>query len=435
MDSTAGQLVFVFVLIVINGYFAMAEIALISVRRSALLAKADEGSRGAQAALSLTADPTILLATIQIAITLVGMLASATAAVTLAQPVQVWLEQLGIDFITPFAAGVSVFLVTLIISYFTLVLGELVPKRLGLQKAEAVAVFAAPSIRTIATIFRPFVILLTSSTRLVGKLFGVDANVSQEGVSEEEIKLLVTEQGSLLDEEKQMISKIFEIGDTVAREIMVPRVDVTFIEDSLTVGEAIARMQQTGYSRIPVFSGDRDTIVGIAFLKDLVLPLSEGRSDDSIASHVRTPVFVPETKSALELMAEMQQNRSQFAIAVDEYGGTAGIVTIEDIVEEVVGEIADEFDRDKMSVSQIGDRLWVVDGTLPVEDAVDLGFPVEESEGYDTIAGWLLEKLGHIPHAGEQVDVDGWIFTAQSVRRRRVARIRIEGPVLEASEE
>ena len=263
----------------------------------------------------------------------------------------------------------------------------------------------------------------------------MDANVSQEGVSEEEIKLLVTEQGSLLDEEKQMISKIFEIGDTVAREIMVPRVDVTFIEDSLTVGEAIARMQQTGYSRIPVFSGDRDTIVGIAFLKDLVLPLSEGRSDDSIASHVRTPVFVPETKSALELMAEMQQNRSQFAIAVDEYGGTAGIVTIEDIVEEVVGEIADEFDRDKMSVSQIGDRLWVVDGTLPVEDAVDLGFPVEESEGYDTIAGWLLEKLGHIPHAGEQVDVDGWIFTAQSVRRRRVARIRIEGPVLEASEE
>lgn len=428
MPAVATQVALVFVLILINGFFSMAEIALISVRRSAMQTRAEAGSRGAKVVLDLTDNPTRLLATIQVAITLVGTFASATAAVTLAEPIERLLRSLDVTWVTTAAAGLALFLVTLAISYFTLVLGELVPKRLGLQRAEQMAVAVSRPIAFFAAAFSPVVWLLTGSTSIVARLVGVGDDVSQEGVSEEEIKLLVTEQGSLLAEEKQMITQIFDIGDTVAREIMVPRVDVTFVEDTLTVNEAIDILHARGYSRAPVFHDSHDTVVGVVFLKDLVSPVREGRLTDSVTSYLRTPVFTPETKQVLQLLDEMQTTHNQMAVVVDEYGGTAGIVTIEDIVEEVVGEIADEFDRDKLSVVQVSASAWVVDGTLPVEDAAEMGFPVAEAEGYDTIAGWLLEQLGHIPHAGERIEREGYTFVAQNVRRRRIARIRIEAP-------
>ena len=426
MQDVAAQIVLIFVMVLINGFFAMAEIALISVRRSAMQTRADEGSRGAKIAMELTDDPTTLLATVQIAITLVGMLASATAAVTLAQPVQVWLESLGVAWVSQTAAGGSVFLVTLVISYFTLVLGELVPKRIGLHRAELMATIVAGPIAFLESALRPFVWLLTRSTRVVAGLLGSGGNASQAGVSEEEIKLLVTEQGSLLDEEKQMIAQIFEIGDTVAREIMVPRVDVVFIEDTLTVGETVDLIHARGFSRAPVFHDTPDTVVGVVFLKDLVVPVRRGSAAEPVTEHLRTPAFTPETKPILALLDEMQTTHNQMAIVVDEYGGTAGIVTIEDIIEEVVGEISDEFDRDKLNVQQVDEDRWVVDGSLPVEDAREMGFPVTEAEGYDTIAGWFLEQLGRIPQVGERYEIGGYIFTAQTMRRRRIARIGIQ---------
>lgn len=430
MPGIATQVAIVFVLILVNGFFSMAEIALISVRRSAVQTKAEAGSRGARAVLELTSNPTRLLATIQVAITLVGTFASATAAVTLATPIQAWLESLGITWVSSTAAGLALFLVTLAISYFTLVLGELVPKRLGLQRAEQMAIAVSRPIAFFASLFSPVVWMLSGSTSLVARLVGVGDDVSQEGVSEEEIKLLVTEQGSLLAEEKQMITQIFDIGDTVAREIMVPRVDVTFVEDTLTVNEAIDILHARGYSRAPVFHDSHDTVVGVVFLKDLVMPVRDGKLGESVTNYLRTSVFTPETKQVLQLLDEMQTTHNQMAVVVDEYGGTAGIVTIEDIVEEVVGEIADEFDRDKLSIVQLSDTSWVVDGMLPAEDAVDMGFPVSEAEGYDTIAGWLLDQLGHIPHVGERYEREGYAFIAQNVRRRRIARIRVEAPEL-----
>ncbi len=417
------ELALVFALVAVNGYFAAAEIALISVRRAALQKRAEDGSRGARAALALTDDPTRLLATIQVGITLVGFLASAAAAVSLARPLEAWLRSLGVKWLAPVATGLSVVLVTLGVSYVTLIFGELVPKRLGLHRAERVAVAVAAPIAWLARIFAPLVWLLTVSTSAVARIAGVGGDGGRPGVSEEEIKLLVTEQGSLLDEEKRMIHEIFELGDTVVREIMVPRVDMVLVEDTATVGETVHTMRATGFSRVPVFHEDRDRIVGVAFLKDLVVPLTEGARDDPVLAHVRQPVYVPETKGILPLLREMQEHRNQMVIVVDEYGGTAGLVTVEDIVEEVVGEIADEFDPDLRYITTVGDAEWVLDGRLPLEDAIALGLPVEESDEYDTLAGWLLARLGRIPRPGERYSEGGFEFRVQAMRRRRIARI------------
>lgn len=418
-----NEIVIILILILVNGYFAAAEIALISARRSTLLQKSEEGSKAAATALKMSEDPTRAMATIQIAITLVGMLASATAAVTLAKPVQAWLENLHVP--ASFASGFSVFLMTVIIGYFTLVLGELVPKRLGLQKADAVAMSVARPVGFFSKITAPVVWLLTKSTNLVAKVLGVKEETDDEA-SEEEIKLMVNEQSSLLDEEKRMIYEIFGLGDTVVREVMVPRVDMTFVEDELTLRETMKLLQDRGYSRAPVFHDDHDRVIGVVMLKDLIAPLTDDRDDAPVTEYMRAPVFVPETKGILPMLNDMQASRNQMAIVLDEYGGTAGLVTLEDIVEEVVGEIADEFDRDQVEVSKTDPGHWVVNGTLPVEDAREQGFSVEESDEYDTIAGWLLEELGHIPHAGERVERDGFLYTVQSMRRRRIARIRID---------
>ncbi|TLM99133.1 MAG: HlyC/CorC family transporter [Actinobacteria bacterium] len=428
MKGISTEIVLILVLVLINGYFAAAEIALISARRAAIKKRADEGSAGARAALALTDDPTRLLATVQVGITLIGFLASATAAVSLSKPVEAWFDSLGPAWLSRIAAPLSVFVVTVVISYVTLVFGELVPKRLGLQRAEKVAVAVARPISFIAVATKPLVWLLTVSTRAVSRIVGLKGDGGREGVSEEEIKLLVTEQGSLLDEEKRMIHEIFELGDTVAREIMVPRVDMVLVEDTATVGDAAEAIRASGFSRVPVFHEDPDRIVGVAMLKDLVVPLAEGRAGAPVVEFAREPVFVPETKGILPLLSEMQTHRNQIAIVVDEYGGTAGLVTVEDIVEEVVGEIADEFDRDRRYITAVGERVWVIEGRLPIEDAQSLGLPVEESDEYDTLAGWMLVELGHIPTAGERLVVDGYEFRVQAMRRRRIARLRVSAP-------
>lgn len=428
MQNVAFEVVLILVLVAVNGYFAAAEIALISARRAALKKRAEEGSAGARRALTLTEEPTRLLATIQVGITLVGMLASAAAAVTLAAPVEVWLRGFGVQWVSGVAAGLSVLLVTLVIAYLTLIFGELVPKRLGLNRAERVAIAVAGPIEALARFSAPVVWFLSLSTSSVARLFGIKPGVGAAGVSEEEIKLLVTEQGTLLDDEKRMIHEIFELGDTVAREVMVPRVDMALIEDDQTVREATQTMRGTGYSRVPVFHENHDKIVGIALLKDLVGPLAEGRGDDPVVDHTREPIFVPETKGILPLLSEMQTHRNQVVIVVDEYGGTAGLVTVEDILEEIVGEIADEFDRDHKYVTTIRPHEWVLDGRLPIEDALDLKLPVKESDEYETVAGWLLSELGHIPVPGERHTVDGYHFRVQAMRRRRVARLRVSGP-------
>ncbi|NTW28994.1 MAG: HlyC/CorC family transporter [Coriobacteriia bacterium] len=425
MGSTGIQVLLILVLVGIGGYFAAAEIALISARTSALKRRAEEGSRGAKAAVQLLEEPTRLLSTIQIGITFVGFLAASVGAVALAKPVEEWFRSFNLPWLASVATGLGVLLVTLLISYVTLVFGELVPKRLGLQRAERVAIAVARPVLWLEGAFAPLVWLLSASTNAAARLIGLKGQGGRPGVSEEEIKLLVTEQGSLLDEEKRMIHEIFEIGDTVVREVMVPRVDMALVEDTETVSQATSIMQGTGYSRLPVYHEDRDRIVGITLLKDLVGPLAEGDGREPIIEHMREPVFVPETKGILPLLSEMRATRNQIVIVVDEYGGTAGLVTMEDIVEEIVGEIADEFDRDHRYIQQAGPHEWVVDGRFSIEDAIERRMPVEESDEYETVAGWLLAELGHIPVSGERYEHNGWEFRVQTMRRRRVSRIRV----------
>jgi putative hemolysin len=426
MDAYIGEIFLVVVLVVLNGYFAAAEIALVSARRAVLKAEAEEGSAKAKAVLRLTSDPSRFLAATQVGITLVGFGASATAAVTLAQPLAKWLQGLGLSWVSNISGGLSIFLVTVVISYFTLVFGELAPKRLGLQRAEGVAKAVAGPITLLQKITSPLIWLLSHSTNTAARMIGVKPGPVRPGVTEEEIKLLVTEQGTLLDEEKRMIHEIFELGDTVAKEVMVPRVDAAMLEDTATVAEAIVMFQRSGFSRLPVFHEDPDSVVGIVLLKDLVGPASAGDVDAAVMEFARPAVFVPETKPILAMLSDMQRARNHLAVVVDEYGGTAGLVTIEDIVEEIIGEVADEFDKERRYVTTLGPNEWVVDGQLSVEEAREmLGLDVPESEEYETIAGWVLMELGHIPETGEIVRHGRLTVSVEAVRRRRIARLRV----------
>ncbi|MBN2405527.1 MAG: HlyC/CorC family transporter [Coriobacteriia bacterium] len=426
MSSYIGEVLLIAALLVLNGYFAAAEIALVSARRAALKTEAEDGSSRAQSVLRLTEDPSRFLAAIQVGITLVGFGASATAAVTLAEPVAMALDSIGVPWVSNIAGGLSVFLVTLVIAYLTLVFGELAPKRLGLQRAEGVAMAVAGPIGWLATVMAPIIWVLSRSTDAVARLLGVKPGSVRPGVTEEEIKLLVTEQGTLLDEEKRMIHEIFELGDTVAKEIMVPRVDMAMLEDTATAGEAIALFRRSGFSRLPVFHEDADSIVGILMLKDLVGPAAEGALDEPVTRFTRSAVFVPETKPILTILSDMQNVHNHIAVVVDEYGGTEGIVTIEDIVEEVIGEIADEFDKEHRFITPLGPTEWSIDAQLSVEEAQDrLGLDIPESEEYETLAGWVLMELGHIPVAGEVVEHADLRVTVEAVRRRRIARLRV----------
>lgn len=430
MERYLGEILVILVLIALNGYFAAAEIALVSARRTALQTAADKGSVRAQAAVRLLDDPNRLLSTISAGITLIGFTAASLAAVTFEEPLAQWLRSLGLRWVGTVASGLAVFLVTIAVTYLTLVFGELAPKRLGLQRAERVAQSVAMPVTWLSAALSPLIWVLGHSTDVVARLIGVKPGRHGTSVTEEEIRLLVTEQGSLLDEEKRMIHEVFDLGDTVAREIMVPRVDAEMLEDTLTVGEALPHFRRTGFSRMPVFHEDPDTVVGVALLKDVLGPIAEQTPGELVAKYARQPAFVPETKPILDLLSEMRASHNHMVVVVDEHGGTAGLVTIEDIVEEVIGEIADEFDRDYRYINQIADGVWLVDGRLPVEDSIEkLGLELPESEEYDTLAGWVLMELGHIPEVGERITVGDAEVRVQAVRRRRIARLRVSRAV------
>ncbi|MDR0308442.1 MAG: hemolysin family protein [Coriobacteriales bacterium] len=429
MSFLFGILIIV-LLILFNGYFSMSEMALINVRRSVLQHKIDEPAnaeeaRRAQKVLDMTTDTDRLLATIQVAITLLSFGASAVAATSFTGPIVTWLRSFGVAWLSTIAGPLALVLITLLISYFSLVIGELVPKRMALSNAEKYAMRVVAPIRFLEYLARPLVFLLSSSTNTVAKIFGIRSADDRQSVSEDDIKFFVAEQDSLLDEEKRMIHEIFDLGDTVVREVMVPRVDMIAIEDDATVGQTLNRMRGTGHSRVPVFQQSPDRIIGIVMLKDLLAPLTDERINDPAVQYMREPMFIPETKNILPLLGEMQTSHQQIAIVVDEYGGTAGIISIEDIVEEIVGEISDEYDPDNKFQTQISENEWLIDGRFPTDDAIELGFPVKEGDDYETVAGWLLDTLDHLPEIGDQLELDGYTFKVQSMRRKRISMVRV----------
>ena len=246
---------------------------------------------------------------------------------------------------------------------------------------------------------------------------------------------MVAEQEDLSDDEKRMIHDVFDLGDTVVREVMVPRVDVTGIEDTATVLQTLALMQETGFSRLPVFHEDMDEVLGIVNIKDLIGPAVQGKGDTPVSKFVRRSMFVPDTKDLLPLLEEMKAKRIQMAIVVDEYGGTAGVVTLEDIVEEIVGDIADEYDPDDEELTCVNEREWEVEGAFSIDDAIDLGWPIEDSDEYETVAGWLIDEIDQLPQVGYTFERDGWTFKVTAMDGRRIESVHVTAPEPAASAE
>lgn len=245
-------------------------------------------------------------------------------------------------------------------------------------------------------------------------------------ISDEEFKSMVAGNASLQEEEKRMIHDIMDLADMKVREIMTPRVDMIVVEDCETVRQALERMRGTGFSRLPVFHEENDNIVGIVHYKDLIPALMDGRTNDAIADYAYEALYVPESKDVFPLLAEMQLKRQQMAIVVDEYGGTDGLVTVEDIVEEIVGDIADETDRDSALITLLEGGAWIADGRCYVEDAMEMGWPIEESDDYETLAGWIMSKLDTVPEPGDQFDYEGYRFKIVTMRRLRISKVRIQ---------
>ena len=415
-------------LTLLNGYFSMSEMALTTAKRASLEHDAEEGDRRAAKALELSTDSTDFLATIQVAITLVGFFSATVSSNTLSDPLATWLESFGLSPLTAIAPVISPVIITLVVSYLSIVIGELVPKRIGLADAEGMAKSGAGPISTFRNLAKPLVWLTQASANGLSKLLGIKSADDRQNVSEEEIKYMISEQDTLLDEEKRIIHEVFDLGDAVAREVMVPRVDVTMCEEDDNIMSVLTVMRETGFSRIPIYREDQDCIVGIAHIKDLIRPALEGLSDSSVSDYVRDATFVPDTKDILPLLSEMQTAHEQMVVVVDEYGGTAGVITIEDIVEEFVGEIEDEFDPDNKYLTRLSRREWLVDGRFSCDDAAELGWPIEESDDYETLAGWILDLCDSVPDIGAVFEQDGYKFKVQSMRGQRISLIRVTGP-------
>lgn len=438
----AVQFILLFVLILINAFFAAAEMAVVSVNKNKIKVLAQEGNKKAAAVQKLLENPNVFLSTIQIAITLAGFLASASAAVGLSEGLGKVLVNIGIG--ESIAKEVAVVIVTIILSYVTLVLGELYPKRIALQHSEGVAMLVVRPINAIAFISKPFVWFLSASVNVVLRLTGQKVDLDDEEFSEDEVMSMLDvgrESGVLKEEGQKMINSIFAFDDKLAYEIMTPRTNVFSIDINDPMEEYIDELMELRYSRIPVYDDDSDKIIGILNIKDyLIKARAEGFDNVDIGTIIRKPYFVPETKNIDALFFELQKMRQQIAILIDEYGGFSGIVTMEDIVEEVMGDIDDEYDEEEPEIERIDDHTFLVDGSMDLDDLNDeLGTELE-SENSETIGGFIIDILGEIPDENEDgeriVEYENYVFRIESVKDRRIERVKLYiMPKKEPSEE
>ena len=403
----------VLLLVVINAAFAGSEVALISLREGQLRRLEQEGEQGRLVA-RLARDPNQFLSTIQIGITLAGFLASAAAAVSLAQPLVPLLEGLGRA-----AEPVAVLLVTMVLTYLTLVVGELAPKRIALQRPERWARRAARPLAVVSTLTRPAVWLLSKSTDVLVRLAGADPGRQREEVTEEEVRDMIVTGAVFRPEQRRILAETIELGERRLSDVLVPRRDVVAIPAEVTVQEAIQTLLQSTHGRAPVYRGDLDNVLGLVTLQDLV------GVEGLVADCVRRILALPDSMDVLEALRRLQAARGQLAIVVDEYGGTAGIITVEDLLEELVGEIYDEFDPDFRGVRRRPDGSMVLPGSFPVHDLPDLGVSLPEGS-YATVAGLILERLGRIPSAGDAVEIDRWRLEVLTMDRNAIGRVRLD---------
>ena len=409
-------------LIILAAFFVAAEIALISLRDSQVRQIAARGKRGARVA-ALAEHPNRLLAAVQIGVTVSGFLSAALGADQLGDYVIPWLESLGIT--NAWATTISLIGVTLVIAYFSLVFGELVPKRVALFRAEEIAMATAGIINVVANIFRPLIWLLSRSTDIVLRAFGVDPKVQRSQMSEEELLDLVTGHAALTDEERDIVEEVFNASERQVHEVMVPRTEVDFMDASLTVGKAIELAVDKAHSRYPVVRGSSDEVVGFIHVRDL-LDTSLANKSTKIVELVRNIMYLPGTKGVLPALSEMRIQGQHLAIVLDEYGGTDGIVTLEDLVEVLIGDIRDEYDEHENEVSleeRTGD--FEIDGLISIEDLIE-ETKLDIPEGpYETASGFVMHFLGRIPQVNDVVNVNGLRITVLTMEGKRAGQLLI----------
>ena len=422
-----GSIIILVILILINAFFAAAEIAFISLNDAKIELQAKEGNKKAKKIQNMLKNPSKFLATIQIGVTLAGFLSSAFASDTfadkLAPVLNTWLPSVSIST----WKSISIIIITIILSYFTLVFGELVPKRIAMKYYEKVSFASIGIIKTISVITAPFVKFLTFSTNLVSKLFGVTGE-EEDNVTEEEIRMMVDvgeEKGTIKEEEKEMINNVFEFNDKFVSEIMVPRNKIFALDIDMTIAEVIEKLSEDmRYSRIPVYDENMDNIKGIIYIKDLLI--SNKNKNSKIKSLVKEAYFVSETKRVNELFQELRKDKKQIAIILDEYGGTAGMVTMEDILEEIVGEIYDEYDKETDKFKKIDNNTFLFDASIALYDVEKfLDIEIEEEE-VDTLGGYLIKMLDRIPKDGEKpiVETEKVTYKIEKVKDRKIIKVK-----------
>ena len=420
------QIVIIIILTGINAFFSSAEMAIVSLNKNKLKILIEDGNKKAILLDNLLKEPSKFLSTIQVGITLASFFASASAATGLSQFLSEALKPLKI----PYSSQISMILITFILSYVTLVFGELIPKRIALRNSENIALSSVGVIVFISTIFSPFVKFLTFSTNLVLTILRMREDNIEEKVSKEELRSLVEvgkEHGVINEAEQEMIENIIEFDEKIAREIMIPRTKVFLIDKNISIHELFENKEIEKYSRIPVYENEADNIIGILMVKDLMIEAyKKGFDNIKISDLVQEAYFVPETKNVNELFNEMQLEKKHITILIDEYGGFSGIVTLEDLIEEVMGNIDDEFDDEDLSIHQISKNKYLVNGDVSLYNLND-NFHFElESKYYDTLSGILIENLGYIPEDNENIEpitINGVIFKPQRVRNKKIEKV------------
>ncbi len=422
------QFLVLVVLILLNAFFAASEIAFISLNDNKIEMMAKEGNKKAKKIEKMLKEPSRFLATIQIGITLAGFLSSAFASDTFAKKLAPILHDLVPSMTVETWGGISIVLITIILSYFTLIFGELVPKRIAMKKSEMIAFASIGVIQFISMVTSPFVKFLEFSTNLVSKLFGVTGD-EEEVVTEEEIRMMVDvgqEKGTIEQNEKEMINNIFEFNDRTVSEIMTPRNEIFALDSNLAMSDAISEIAEDyKYSRIPVYKDNIDQIIGIMYIKDMLL--EQKNKNTKVKNLVKDAYFVPETKNIDELFSEMRKNKKQIAIVIDEYGGTAGLVTMEDILEEIVGDIFDEFDEFENEYEKIDENTYILDGGIPIYECnkiLDINIPEGD---YETLSGYLTDCLGRIPSEKEKpvLEIDDVVYKIEKVKDKKITKVKL----------
>jgi putative hemolysin len=420
------NIVLVIVFVVIAGVFSGSELALVSLRESQVRALSEQGRRGAILA-KLVADPNRFLAAVQVGVTLANLFGAAFGASTLTRPLADWFVGLGMR--RSAADPVAFILITVFVSYLSLVIGELTPKRLALQRAEGISLVVAGPLSSLATLTRPIIWLLSKSTNVLVRLLGGDPKRGGEAITEEELRDLVAAHESLTSDERRLIDEVFRAGDREVREVMTPRTEVEFLEASMTASRAAKLVGDSNWSRYPVVGRDEDDVVGFVHVRDLFLPGHPAGRAATVGDLAREVKRLPGTARVLVALSEMRRENQHLAIVVDEYGGTDGIVSLEDLIEEVIGEIYDEYDAEV--TSEDGEHPGgpqEVDGLLNLDDFAEVTGVHLPDGPYETVAGYVLAELGRLPQIGDTIEVEGRVLTVLELDGRRIARLSVSRP-------